>query len=260
MPHSTKKVRRSETIMKSDYYQRLNRVARRRYDDKISAVGEDPYLIPPTQQKPARECRIEELPGLCYPDIFMFLIEVPGYSAGALKAYKSLDAYRFFLRGWVRSLMLCTRKDKFIITSKVIQFEGLTENPHPVWTIIEPSGLVVSGHCTCMTSADVVCSHVAATLFALDACVRIQQEKSSPALPNSPRNRRSVEPVHDVNFSYPNKRRKTINENSRQSTPVVPPATAEEIKQFYDSLASSGAKSVVLSVLPGYSEEFNSSS
>lgn len=32
----------------------------------------------------------------------------------------------------------------------------------------------------------------------------------------------------------------TIDENSRQSTPAVPPATEEEIKQFYDSLASSG--------------------
>ncbi|KAM4711706.1 uncharacterized protein FYW61_020825 [Anableps anableps] len=257
MPHSTEKVPQSET-MKSDYYQGLDSIARQRYDAKISTVGVDPYLIPPTEQKAARECSIEELPGLCYPDIFMFLIEVPGYSAGALKAYKSMDAYRFFLRGWVRSL-LCTRKDKFIITSKVIQFEGITENPHHVWTIIEPSGLVVSGHCTCMASSDVVCSHVAATLFALDACVRIQQETSSPPLPNSPRSRRCVEPARDVNFSYPNKRRKTIDENSRQSTPAVPPPTAEEMKQFYDSLASSGAKSVILSVLPGYCEEFNSS-
>ncbi|MED6256272.1 hypothetical protein CHARACLAT_032958 [Characodon lateralis] len=105
--------------MKSDYYQGLDSVARQRYDDKISAVGEDPYLIPPAEQKKARDCSIEELPALCYPDIVMFLVEVPGYSVSALKAYKSLDAYRHFLRGWVRSLMVCTKKEKFIITSKV---------------------------------------------------------------------------------------------------------------------------------------------
>ncbi|MEQ2257778.1 hypothetical protein ILYODFUR_038251 [Ilyodon furcidens] len=120
MPHSTEKVFHLET-MKSDYYQGLDSVARQRYDDKISAVGEDPYLIPPAEQKKARDCSIEELPALCYPDIVMFLVEVPGYSVSALKAYKSLDAYRHFLHGWVRSLMVCTKKEKFIITSKFLQ-------------------------------------------------------------------------------------------------------------------------------------------
>ncbi|XP_047246039.1 uncharacterized protein LOC124883136 isoform X3 [Girardinichthys multiradiatus] len=226
--------------MKSDYYQGLDSVARQRYDEKISAVGEDPYLIPPAEQKKARDCSIEELPALCYPDIVMFLVEVPGYSVSALKAYKSLDAYRHFLRGWVRSLMVCTKKEKFIITSKVITSEDMNENPHAVWAVIEPSGLVVSGHCTCMASSDVACSHVAATLFALDAYVRIQQETSSPLLSNSPRSRRCVEPVCDINYSYPNKRRKTTDENTRQPTSVIPPPTAEEMKQFYDGLASSG--------------------
>ncbi|MEQ2291451.1 hypothetical protein AMECASPLE_013519 [Ameca splendens] len=103
-----------------------------------------------------------------------------------------------------------------------------------------------------MASSDVACSHVAATLFALDAYVRIQQETSSPPLSNSPRSRRCVEPVCDINYSYPNKRRKTTDENTRQPTSVIPPPTAEEMKQFYDGLASSGAKSVILSVLPGY--------
>lgn len=179
----------------------------------------------------------------------------------------------------------------------MIQFEGLTENPHPVWTIIEPSGLVVSGHCTCMTSSDVVCSHVAATLFALDACkllfsqqcllyiygseylhtvfwsffffkvcaysrrshplpfqtLRVAGGVSNLCMMSTFHTQIRGERCISVSFKESEKwlvmwcdirtwcvSFQTIDENSRQSTPVVPPATAEEIKQFYDSLASSG--------------------
>ncbi|KAM4523907.1 uncharacterized protein V3H82_002008 [Fundulus diaphanus] len=243
---------------KSDFYHGLDSVARQRYEEKIGSVGADPYLIPPAEQKDARHCSTEELPALAYPDIFMFLIQVPGYSAAALKAYKNLEAYRYFLRGCVRSVMLCTQRDKFIITSQVINPEGMDENPYHVWAIIEPNGLVVSAHCSCIVGLEAACSHAAATLFALDAVVRIQQKTSSPPLPASPRSQGSGEPVHTVNFSYPNKRRKTTNEDSGHAKPAIPLPTAEELKDFYDGLARSGAKSVVLSVLPGYCE-FNSS-
>ncbi|XP_036004801.1 uncharacterized protein LOC105924864 [Fundulus heteroclitus] len=227
--------------MRSDLYQGLDSVSRQRYEEKISAVGADPYLIPATEQKAARHCSTQELPALAYPDIFMFLIQVPGYSAVALKNYQNLEAYRYFLRGWVRSVRLCTQRDKFIITSQVINPEGVDENPHHVWAIIEPNGLVVSAHCTCIVGLEAACSHVAATLFALDAVVRIQQATSSPPPPSSPRSQRSGEPVHNGNFSYPNKRRKTTNEDSGHSKPTIPPPTAEEL-EHYDSFIRSGVK------------------
>ncbi|KAI8485886.1 hypothetical protein Bbelb_364380 [Branchiostoma belcheri] len=46
-----------------------------------------------------------ELPNIAFPDIYMYLISHPSlYTGEAMKAYKSLDAYKYFTSGKVRDV------------------------------------------------------------------------------------------------------------------------------------------------------------
>ena len=54
----------------------------------------DPYTFPPNMI-PA-----DSFPDLQYPDIFNYLVNTPSvYTKDDLKAYKSLDAYKYLLAG-----------------------------------------------------------------------------------------------------------------------------------------------------------------
>lgn len=64
--------------MESDYYRGLDVDTRLRYEAKISDVGEDPYLISCVEQKAAEDCTISELPDFSYPDLYTYLINLPG--------------------------------------------------------------------------------------------------------------------------------------------------------------------------------------
>lgn len=42
-----------------------------------------------------------------------------GYTGAALKAYKSLEGYKFFIAGWVKAVLVTVKQSKFVFTSKV---------------------------------------------------------------------------------------------------------------------------------------------
>ena len=106
----------------SSYAASLDATAKDRYTKKISTVGVDPYLINKSETKSAHSCTSSELPDLTYFDMYHYLINTPGgYSGQSLKAYKSLDAYKYFSSGWVQDVFVNLRSNRFIICSQVCQ-------------------------------------------------------------------------------------------------------------------------------------------
>ena len=89
----------------SVYATGLDPTAKGRYEDKIGAIGVDPYVIPKQEQKSVVSSTVEELPDLTYHDIYNYFLNSASPITGeALKAYKSLEAYKFFISGFVRDI------------------------------------------------------------------------------------------------------------------------------------------------------------
>ncbi|KAI8484446.1 hypothetical protein Bbelb_378790 [Branchiostoma belcheri] len=68
-----------------------------RYSEKCAMLGTcDPYLFPLSAMIGVMQSDCE-LPNIAFPDIYMYLISHPSlYTGKAMKAYKSLDAYKYF--------------------------------------------------------------------------------------------------------------------------------------------------------------------
>lgn len=74
----------------------------RRYKEKISLIGVDPYQIDPI----ALSKDPSLLPAVTYPDIYNYLVHtVSAYTSQELKAFKSLESYNYFISGKVGSLL-----------------------------------------------------------------------------------------------------------------------------------------------------------
>ena len=87
-----------------------------------SLIGIDPYVLvlPPEKQKSVISSTVEELPDLTYHDIYNYFVNTASPITGeALKAYKSLEAYKFFIAGFVCDILAYYKEDTFIISSKV---------------------------------------------------------------------------------------------------------------------------------------------
>ena len=90
-----------DQITLSDATSHLEGTAKARYLEKCEILGlGDPYLLPQGMFiKLTDETVI--LPPVEFGDVYIYLIEkASAYSKQALKAYKSLEAYRNFIDGW----------------------------------------------------------------------------------------------------------------------------------------------------------------
>lgn len=107
----------------SSFYDRLCPEDQRRYAEKCSQLGVcDPYLLPLGAMTPILSCT--DLPEVNFADIYLYLINFPSaYTGEAMKAYKSLDAYKFFLAGKVTDVMVWKKaengKSLFVFRSRV---------------------------------------------------------------------------------------------------------------------------------------------
>ena len=88
----------SEVKGLSEYFTALDRVAKSRYESKLTDKGRsneeimlpDPYALKEWHNDPL------SWPDLTFGDIYTYLIDTPGiYTRESLKAYKSLEAYDF---------------------------------------------------------------------------------------------------------------------------------------------------------------------
>ena len=86
-----------------EYFNSLDYAARRRYVEKLHINGvqlPDPYETPESLWSED----LTKWPNLELGDIYSYLIDSKGpYTRESLKAYKSLQAYNYFINGHVRA-------------------------------------------------------------------------------------------------------------------------------------------------------------
>ena len=90
-------------------------------------------------------------PNVAYGDIYSYFVDTTStYTKEAMKAYKSLDAYNYFVSGWVREVLIKTVENTCVMKAKVNPSQKSPDKPHQAWVVTHLDGTVLSGHCTCM--------------------------------------------------------------------------------------------------------------
>lgn len=103
----------------SAYCDKLDPLTKKRYIEKVKVCGFDPYELKKSQFKD----ELKLWPSIEYPDIVNYLLVQTSWATKEqMKAYKSLDAYNFFVSGWVHSVLVKeVQPDKVLVFSRVSQ-------------------------------------------------------------------------------------------------------------------------------------------
>ena len=87
-----------------EYYSNLGSEDKKRYQEKLT-LSNGELLPDPNVLDAGWKEEVHHLPDLCFADIFNYLINTPSeYTKENLKAYKSLEAYNFFVCGHVHDV------------------------------------------------------------------------------------------------------------------------------------------------------------
>ena len=154
----------------SSYAEGLESHVRERYLKKISVVGVDPAAIPKEQFH--SEC----LPPIEVSDLLSYLVlETSYYTNKQFKAFKSLEAYKQVVSGFVNSVQGAEILNKIVVVAKVKHSQRMNDPLIDIWIIAESDGTILSAHCLgCKAGLAESCSHVASVLFYIEAVTRIQ--------------------------------------------------------------------------------------
>ena len=124
-----------------------------RYEKKLQLIG-----LATCPYKLSSEAWIDDVtlwPPVEFPDIVLYLLQTPGkYTREKLKAYKSLEAYNYFLSDWVGTCYYhkITDSEFCVIKAAVRPSQRLSEKPHRPWVgLRQKDGSISVAHCTCMT-------------------------------------------------------------------------------------------------------------
>ena len=101
----------------SDNYKQLDSTGQKRYEEKLSMLGlkEDPYVLPGSTDRSL-------WPQVEYPDIYNYLINSPSpYTKESLKAYKSSEAWSYFIAGFISDIHVVKVSKALVIKAKVSQ-------------------------------------------------------------------------------------------------------------------------------------------
>ena len=153
----------------SDYLKTLTGESKERYVEKLTTLGfsnielDDPYLYVKSAPKSAIQSNhaegsiwiddITKWPIVEFGSVYVYLIDTPGpFTRDNMRAYKSLEAYNFFVSGWVQTCFMRTSKTGYcIVRAKVNRSQAVTDKPHEAWVGIRmKDGNIECGHCTCM--------------------------------------------------------------------------------------------------------------
>ena len=170
----------------------------------------------------------QKWPDVEYPDVYNYLIETPSlYTKDNLKAYKSLDRYKFYTDGWishvsVRGIDDTSNLSIFLATCLVHHSQSISATPLKPWVAMKKGGCILVAHCTCMVGLGEACSHIAGLLFTLEGNTRIKHQTSCTSLPCTwllPSFQNiSYEPIANISFSV--SKISDIESNSSTSTNV----------------------------------------
>ena len=249
----------------SEYYFGLEEAAKRRYLQKLNSVSDktdDPYTVstePLTVQS--------TLPDIQYPDIYNYLIETPSaYTKDDLKAYRSLDAYKYLIAGSVGEVSVHHVDDKVsIVRAKVRHSQSPKAPPLLPWVAANSDGTIVCSHCTCMAGLGEACSHIAAVMFGVETHNRMLKDEACTSklcawLPPTMRNV-TFAPIAEIDFTAPSTKQKRSmsqdmpDQGTTQMSRSVPPPSNEELSTFYKLLSKTG-KPAILSLQQEYSDAY----
>ena len=105
----------------SEYAVKLPENAKRRYQQKTSHVGLDPFALFESQAAAsATGAKPGTLPPVDGSDIVSYLVLQTSFvTAKQFKAHKSMEAYNQFVCGWVKDVRSWSAASKCIVTGKV---------------------------------------------------------------------------------------------------------------------------------------------
>ena len=158
-------------------YQELSKEAKHRYNEKLDMLHlkADPYTFSYEEWS----SDISLWPEVEYPDIYDYLINTPSpYTKDELKAYKSLEGYKYCTDGWVDQVMSYAIERGVLLTARVGHSQQVSATPVKPWVAAEKGGTVICAHCTCMAGLGEGCSHISALMFVLEANTKMQKNVS----------------------------------------------------------------------------------
>ena len=96
---------------------------------KIALKVDDPYTLKASK-------RSDIVPNIEFPDIYNFFINTPSpFIKEELKAYKSLDGYKYLVAGWVGYLSVrhvAMHDEKLVLTASVRHSQSVSAS-HVMW-------------------------------------------------------------------------------------------------------------------------------
>ena len=101
-------------IKLSDYAKKLDLTSKKRYLDKITLIGVDPFALTSAQLCDA------VVPSVEAADLVNYLVlSTSHYTTAQFKAYKSLESYNHFVSGWVTDVRGWTSENFCVVVGKV---------------------------------------------------------------------------------------------------------------------------------------------
>ncbi|XP_062541141.1 uncharacterized protein LOC134209174 [Armigeres subalbatus] len=153
-------------------------VATRIYREKIAmCYGVNPSTLKTTPQ---------EVPlTITFASIYQFLVEHPNPFTGQPKdCAKDMEAILYYKNEWVKSVSGKKVHDVYAVHGSVRHSFALNEKPLTPWILISESGRILAAHCNCAIGLFECCSHIGATLFALEGIrTSILEKKEITDLP-----------------------------------------------------------------------------
>ena len=129
---SDENVEATSSVPLSDYAKKLDQRVKKRYQDKIAAIGTDPVLLEGKHFEP--DC----LPPMEATDILSYLVlETSYYTQNQFKAFRSLEAYNQMVSGFIASVEGHIVANKFIVLVKVRHLQRTNDSLIPIWIITE---------------------------------------------------------------------------------------------------------------------------